>query len=154
MPVVRRFVVVQALLLWQGGFVFYAAVVVPIATDHLGSAREQGLVTRRVTPYLNAAGGLCLAALAWDQFACRPCRRSRWATWTVSAVGLVALVVLYRDLDAGFDDRDHLRDRPGFRFWHGVYLSVSTGHWLLALAQLALCLTAWRRQDRENADAA
>ena len=48
MVVVRRFVVVQALLLWQGGFLFYAAIVVPVGTDELGSAFAQGKITARV----------------------------------------------------------------------------------------------------------
>ena len=45
----RRFIVLVALCFWQGGFTFYAGVVVPVGTDVLGSSLKQGFVTRRVT---------------------------------------------------------------------------------------------------------
>ena len=49
MTPLRRFLVVQALLLWQGGFLFYAAFVVPAGTEVLGSAAAQGAITVRAT---------------------------------------------------------------------------------------------------------
>ena len=68
MSLVRRFLVIQALLLWQGGFLFYAAVVVPTGTEVLGSF-EQGRVTRHVTNSMNVIGAVTLIILAWDQLA-------------------------------------------------------------------------------------
>ena len=52
----RRLLVLAAFAFWQGGFTFYAAVVVPVGTEVLGSSMEQGSITRRVTVYLNMAG--------------------------------------------------------------------------------------------------
>ena len=49
----RRFLVLAALMFWQGGFTFYAAVVIKVGQDVLGSHRRQGFVTRRVAQYLN-----------------------------------------------------------------------------------------------------
>ena len=59
-----RFLLVQSLLLWQGGFLFYASVVVPAGTVLLGKA-GQGAITARVTDALNVLGlvGVALFAL-------------------------------------------------------------------------------------------
>ena len=60
---VRRFLVLAALMFWQGGFTFYAAVVVPIGTAQLGGATEQGFITRHVAWYLNLVGAVALGFL-------------------------------------------------------------------------------------------
>lgn len=52
----RTFLLFQAWLAWQGGFFFYAAVVVPIGSDVLGSPITQGFVTQEVTRWLNILG--------------------------------------------------------------------------------------------------
>ena len=49
MLLLRRLLVVQLLMLWQGGFLFYVVFVVPVGTDVLGSSFEQGRITRFVT---------------------------------------------------------------------------------------------------------
>jgi hypothetical protein len=147
MQLFRRFLVVQALMSWQGGFLFYAAVVVPTGTDVLGSF-EQGRVTRHVTDVMNAIGAVTLLVLAWDQWAnAEPgwCRRARWAVWAVLAAGLVALAVVHpvveRLVDFGAEGRVH--DYRAFYFWHRVYLYVSTAQWVGAIGYIALMLRAW-----------
>ena len=65
LTLLRRFSVIAALMFWQGGFTFYAAVVVPIGQENLGH-EEQGFITREVTNYLNLAGAAALLLLAWD----------------------------------------------------------------------------------------
>ena len=66
--VLRRLLLLLALMFWQGGFMFYGAVVVPVGSDVLGSHREQGFVTQSVTNYLNGAGAIALAVWCWDVF--------------------------------------------------------------------------------------
>ena len=44
----RRALVTVALAVWWGGLTFYGAVVVPVGTEVLGGAAEQGFVTQRV----------------------------------------------------------------------------------------------------------
>ena len=64
MTLLRRFLVVIAFLFWQGGFLFYASVVVPVAQKELATSQEpdshrrQGFVTRRVTNFLNLSGAI------------------------------------------------------------------------------------------------
>jgi hypothetical protein len=147
MPLVRRFLVVQALLLWQGGFLFYAAVVVPIGTQTLG-AFAQGRVTRDVTDVLNLIGAIALAALAWDQWAnveSPSCRRTRWALWAVLASMLAGLFVLHSAVGrhVEFAAGGRVTDYPAFYRWHRVYLYVSTVQWVAGLAYTAVTLRAW-----------
>src|ERR1700746_354095 len=66
MTVVRRWLLLWALMFWQGGFTFYGGVVVPVGSAVLGSEREQGFITRKVTNYLNLAGAVALAIWGWD----------------------------------------------------------------------------------------
>src|SRR5262245_48274036 len=65
----RRFLVLAALMFWQGGFFLYAGVVVPIGTEVLGSASEQARITRRVTVWLNWTAVVALVPMAWDVWA-------------------------------------------------------------------------------------
>lgn len=153
MTPIRRFVVFQAFLLWQGGFLFYTAVVVPIGTDVLGSSLVQGLITRRVTDWLNLFGAAWVLAFAWDAAACRdPDRRrrlARWLGWAGCVVLLGALAWLHGELDARIDlEAERLRDRPTFKAIHIGYLWVSTAHWALGLALAWLTLRAWRAEDQ------
>src|SRR5438876_5279219 len=100
---VRRFLVLAALMFWQGGFTFYAAVVVPVGQEELGSHLQQGFITRQVTNYLNLSGAIALLVLAWDVAAAndpsRPRRTARWATWTGMVLILFALAWLHQHLD-------------------------------------------------------
>jgi hypothetical protein len=57
---VRRLLVLAALLFWHGGFTFHAAVVFPVGQEVLGSHRVQGFFTGRVTNDLNLAGTVVL----------------------------------------------------------------------------------------------
>jgi hypothetical protein len=147
MSLVRRFLVIQALLFWQGGFVFYAAVVVPTGSDVLGSF-EQGRVTRHVTDVMNVIGAVALAVLAWDQLANRDpvgCRRARWLLWGILAAGLVVLVVLHPRIESYVDFAANGRviDYPSFYQWHRVYLCVATAQWVAGLGYVAVMLRAW-----------
>jgi hypothetical protein len=145
---VRRFLVVQALMLWQGGFLFYAAVVVPAGTAVLGSAAAQGGITVRVTDGLNACGAAGLALVAWDLALARdPNRRrtaARWWCWAVALACQYLLVCLHLVLDYFMDPtRTHVVVRPPFYTVHRVYLWVSTLMWAACLPLAWWSLRAW-----------
>jgi Na+-driven multidrug efflux pump len=142
MTLLRRFLVVQALLVWQGGFFFYAAVVVPIGADVYGSF-GQGMVTRHVTDWMNVIGAGTIAILAWDQWANRESRRSRaarWGLWAVMAGGLPALALIHPRIETYIDST---MDYATFYLWHRVYLYVVTAQWVASLAYVAAMLRAW-----------
>ena len=149
----RRFLVVQALLLWQGGFLFYAAFVVPVGTEVLGSPAAQGAITTRVTEALNVVGVVALAVLAWDLAVTRdPSQRrtaTRWWCWAVAAVCQFLLFVLHHLLDSFMDPgRRYVVIRPPFRPLHGAYLSVCTVQWVACLGLAWATLRAWAAEDR------
>src|SRR5215475_1348897 len=66
MSMVRRCVLLAALMYWVGGFTFYAAAVVPIGSEVLGSHLSQGRITRRVAVHLNLAASVAIVLWAWD----------------------------------------------------------------------------------------
>jgi hypothetical protein len=149
----RRFLVLTALMFWQGGFLFYAAVVVPTGQSVLGSHLEQGMITRQVTIYLNLAGCISLFILGWDirvaRDASRTRRLGRWASWFAMAVLLVALLWLHGRLDSLIDLEAHeLREPRAFRAGHRAYLWLSTLQWVAGVAFTGLTLQAWRSEDR------
>lgn len=151
----RRYLALAALFFWQGGFTFYASVVVPIGQEVLGGHFEQGLLTRRVTVYLNLTGAVALLPLVWDMVGTRdPAawrRRLRLLLWLGMAAALVALYRLHPLVDQYLElDSHNLIDRPAFRHYHRLYLWVSTVQWGLALVYLLLTLLAWRAEDRRG----
>jgi hypothetical protein len=149
----RRLLVLVALMFWQGGFTFYAAVVVPLGQEVLGSHFKQGRITRRVTVYLNLAGAVALVPLVWDVAAARKgpplSRRLRWLCVGGMAAGLGLLAWLHPRLDELIDlDVGYISDRPTFRAGHRWYLWISTVQWGLGLVYALLMLHAWRAGDR------
>ncbi len=152
MTLLRRFLAIVALLFWQGGFTFYAAVVVPIGQNVLGSHLEQGLITRQVTHYLNISGAAAMALLAAELLAEGYPRSWRlgllWFIWLGMAVLLGALIVLHPALDTLIDLEAHsLSDRGHFRALHRTYLWISTFDWGLAAIYLWLMLKNWKERE-------
>jgi hypothetical protein len=148
----RRFLVVQALLLWQGGFLFYAAVVVPAGTQLLGTT-GQGAITARVTDVLNAIGFGALAVLALELgFTRDPNRRRvacRWWAWGVALACQGLLIYFHLLLDALMDDaRRRILVRTAFHPLHGAYLCTCTVQWVAGLFLAWWALSAWREEDR------
>ena len=161
MVTVRRALVLAILMFWQGGFTFYAAVVVHVGHEVL-SRRLQGFVTRRVTNYLNVAGVIALPLLAWDTAALgrglqtAPQRRGRralrWLCWGGLAITLGLLVWMHRHLDTLLDPTAfEVLDPDAFYPAHRWYLHVSTVQWACALAYGLLTLLDWRDEDRRLA---
>jgi hypothetical protein len=156
MTSIRRFLVLSALMFWQGGFTFYSAVVVPVGKDVLGSHRDQGFITQRVTNYLNLAGAIALLPLAWDasvagsrSYWWRLVRWARWFSWGGMAMALVVLFWLHLRLDALLDpEAFQILDRKAFRVAHQSYLIISTFQWGCAILYAALVISAWRNDDR------
>jgi hypothetical protein len=139
MTFLRRFLVLVAFAFWQGGFTFYAAVVVPVGREIDPSFSE---ITTRVTTWLNLTGGVALAVLALDLLPRDPAGWRRWlraAAWAAMVLMQGALVWLHVELDRDFS-------RP----YHKLYLWTHTAQWACGLAYLALMVLAWRGQDRQK----
>jgi hypothetical protein len=151
----RRYLVVAALMFWQGGFTFYSAVVIHIGADVFASHRPQGFVTRRVTNYLNLAGGVALAVLVWDVAASTAPRWRRWsraAVWAFLVVSLGLLLWMHERVDAYLDPVGFVvHEHAVFKEEHSRYLMVSTAQWAAGLVLLALTLWDWRTEDATDA---
>jgi hypothetical protein len=152
----RRFVVVQLLLLWQGGFLFYAAVVVPAGTELLGRG-GQGAITARVTDLLNLIGLAGVAAFALELSLTRdpsPRRTAcRWWTWAVVMLCQFLLLYLHLLLDAFMDEeRRHVVVNAAFYPVHRAYLWASTVQWLACLLLTWWTLRAWQAEDGQSSD--
>ena len=158
MALLRRLLLLLLLMFWQGGFTFYAAVVVPIGTDLLGLPINQGVITRQVTNWLNVAGAVALAAWAWDIAAdparARTCQRARWLLWITLALLLAALVWLHPRLDALFDAENlHIEDQGAFTVLHRWYLWLGTVQWAGAIVLIFSTLQTWRDADHRASQA-
>ena len=154
----RRFLVVQALMLWQGGFLFYAAVVVPAGTAALGTSAAQGVITARVTDSLNYVGLAGLAVVAWDLAVTRdPSARrtaARWWCWTVALTGQYLQFVCHELLDSFMDpSRSYVVIHPPFRPVHRIYLWASTVQWAACLGLVWFTLRAWAAATPRSASA-
>ena len=151
--VLRRFLVLLAVLFWQGGFTFYSAVVIHVGSDVLGSHLDQGFVTRSVTNYLNLAGTVALVVWAWDIASSRDA--SAWRRWLRAALWVLLLASLgvlawwHVRLDDLLDVASHsILDPTRFRTLHSWYLHISTIQWAASLGLLAVTVAAWRGEDQ------
>ncbi len=152
MKLLRRCLVMLALMFWQGGFMFYGGVVVPVGSEVLGSDTDQGWITRKVTDYLNVAGAVALTLWGWDIAVARdpaPWRkRLRGLVWVFLAAALGVLVWVHGRMDSLLDPEAlRILDRPHFRSLHRWYLGTSTLQWAGSLLLLFWTLQAWQSED-------
>ena len=150
MTIFRRFLVLAVLLFWQGGFVFFAAVVVPIGREELGPRSKQTVITNRVTYYINLAGAVSIAPLLWDVVLPDPSARRRWVRgvlWVILLVTLLAQTYLYREMYGMLDAILTGIEPPAFRQTHWTYLAVSAVQVVAGLLYVAATLMTWRGQD-------
>lgn len=152
MTLFRRFLLVVCLAFWQGGFMFYGGVVVPVGASVLGSETEQGFITQSATNYLNLAGLVCL--IVWGiALASDAPRRSRtgltcWALWSSIVLILGVLIGFHVLMDRSLDVAGRaVLDEPKFLGLHAAYITLSTIQWLLCLALLAMTLITWRNDS-------
>jgi hypothetical protein len=145
MRILRRTLVFLLVLFWQGGFTFYALVVIPTGARVLGGHAIQANVTRALVPWLHAAGGVALLVLLWDTLAGHR-TRLRLALLGCLLATLAAQVALAVVLDQAMDSP--ARVRGCFYSWHQAYLLVSGVQWLLFVSSVPLTLLAWRNEDR------
>jgi Domain of unknown function (DUF4149) len=153
MTIFRRFLVLAVLIFWQGGFVFYSAVAIPVGHRVLEPRRKQAVITNNVAYYINLAGMASVVPLLWDVFARDPSERRRWvrvALWFVVLATLLTQLYLYREMNAVFPEVMQGNDPPSFSLQHKAYLWVSTAQLAAAIGYLVCALFAWRAQDRAD----
>lgn len=156
MVLLRRYLVVYSLMLWQGGFVFYSAIVVPVGTATLGSAAVQGAVTARVVEALHLLGLVSLGLLLWDMLAGAdpvPFRRlARWSCWLIATLAHGLLLYFHLVLLSFMDpQRRYVVIHPPFYPIHRIYLWISTLQWIAISVWLFLTLITWKYVEGRKA---
>jgi hypothetical protein len=149
MTLIRRFLLVVCLAFWQGGFMFYGGVVVPVGASVLGSEVDQGFITQSVTNYLNIAGAVCVVVwgvvIAVDTRHLSWLRRTSWLLWAAIAIALGLQIGLHVVMDRTLDiPARTILDEGKFLRLHSAYLTISTIQWLMCLGLLGLTLSAWK----------
>lgn len=153
LTLMRRFLLIVTLCFWQGGFMFYGAVVVPVGSDVLGSHQAQGWVTREVSIYLNLAGIAALVVWAWD-IAMDSASGRRWLRrdlWAFLALTLGLQFWLHVRLDDLLvPESFQILDPSRFRVLHSWYWTIGTvqgGVSLILMAATLFFLASWRPLD-------
>ena len=146
-----RFLIMAIVMVWLGGFTFYAAVVIPTAQHVLGTHLEVGFITQQVTHWLNLGAGLTILALAANLWLLKRNgvlgMRPLGITWSVLVVSLIILLVLHPRLDRFLDETEHeVSHRADFYGWHRAYLIVATIQWCAAVVHLWFVLLSWGRR--------
>ena len=151
MTLLRRFVVLLAFAFWQGGFTFYAAVAAPVTSEVLGSSPERGVLSQKITRYLNLAGAVALVLLAWDTAATRDRaawrRGLRWLVLLAMALSLAAQLWLQFHFDSCDISDPYGVLRLGDFGEDHWYLWISVFQWECAMLYLLLTIQAWRGDE-------
>jgi hypothetical protein len=155
MMLFRRFLLLVSIAFWQGGFMFYGGVVVPIGAAVLGSEVEQGFITQSVTNALNLAGGVCVVLWGltlWLDARGPILKRAGWAMWFVITAALGLLAGLHVEMDRLLNIAERIiSDEDKFRRLHQAYLTTISLQWAVCLVLLLLTLQLWRTADADPA---
>ena len=114
---------------WWGGLCFYALVVIPIATEIVGSV-EQGFITQRVTQWHNALSGLFLLCVLTEAFRTR--RTALWAFAASLSIIDIGLAVWHSRL-TDMMDFQHRTVSSDFYTEHATYLWITAVEWALGI---------------------
>lgn len=119
--------------IWWGGLSFYALFVVPIGTEIVGGF-EQGLITQRVTNWLNAIGVIVTLGFGVDVWISE-CNTSKIVIWLLVTISQLGLLVLHPLLDVQLELTTRtIRDPSWFYECHRAYLIATAASWLAGLS--------------------
>jgi len=134
----RRVAVIAIFSLWMGGFTFYAAIVIPTANEVLGSHREVGFITQRVTDWLNVIAIVALLILSGNLLILRRkfsiLGKSLPITLGVMIVSQCALFFAHPILDRLIQTESQSIDlHAQFYGWHRFYLLTAAVQWITSI---------------------
>ncbi|HVS39734.1 MAG TPA: hypothetical protein VMS17_29525 [Gemmataceae bacterium] len=158
MRTLRRYLSLCALLFWQGGFLFYALVVIPITGRVLGEKllHLRAQITGAATSWLNGVGVVALALLLWDLAVStdgsRFRNRGRGLAWAVLFFSLAVLFALHYWLEVLDPPDSRGPSNPAaFGVAHTLYVVAAMVQSAAALVYLGLTVSAWRTEDATDA---
>jgi len=148
--VLRRMLMILSIMFWQGGFMFYGGVVVPVGGSVLESDTQQGFITQSVTNYLNLAGAACLLIWVSNLWYDRKSGvlKIEWMLWCFTAVSLAVLVVVHSRMDQILNqDSTTILNPKAFDLYHKIYIGTSSLQWAAMLCLLLFAMIRWKQQD-------
>lgn len=123
----RVFATAMLVSLWTGGFLFYAAVVVPVGSAMIGKT-SQGFITSQVTIWLNLFS--CLIAVTMLIDLRRRSHLRRFAATFLFACAIPVLWTLHVILTSQMETSTQSIASPeSFYQIHRAYLLISTLQW-------------------------
>ncbi|MCR9197946.1 MAG: hypothetical protein NXI04_04850 [Planctomycetaceae bacterium] len=138
--------------LFWGGLTFYTGIVVRISHDVVSDLMEGGLITQRVTIWLQILGAACVLLMMANAAVVFRSRR-RWGTplWICALLtgsAIVGLTIVHGHLDAVIDVAEQtVTDQDAFDIGHRRYNQLTTVEWLASLSYLIITVFAWQRID-------
>ena len=152
MPWYARTVMLFVFALYWGGLTFYTGIVVRIIHFVLNDPMDGGLITQRVTNYLQLLGFCVLPFMIWNGMAV--VRRSKrlgvmlLVLTGILAASLTCLVWVHSELDAVIDSESReVIEREIFTVLHRRYNQTTTVQWISAVIFLPLAVYSWRVLD-------
>ena len=149
---VSRLLLVLAFALFWGGLTFYTGIVVRVAHDVLSDPMDGGLITQRVTVFLQWLGLATALLMLLNALLVR--KAARWygnclfGCAAILVCSLIGLFIVHGHLDSVIDVAAHeVTDRDAFDTGHRRYNQLTTVEWLSSLAYLVVTIPAWRRVD-------
>jgi len=141
--------------IFWGGLTFYTGLVVRISHDVLNDPMDGGLITQRVTGWLQWLGNATVLLMVVNAIQVgRTDKRFGAALFgcaIVVGMAIIGLVIVHGQLDAVIDlDASEITDRILFAANHSRYNQLTTVEWIAALLYLPITLAAWQRIDRRS----
>lgn len=147
-----RILLLLVFALFWGGLTFYAGFVVRISHEMLIDPMQGGLITQRVTWWLQVLGVVSVVLMLLNAvIVVKQSKRFGAALMALAAVlgvALAGLFMVHGQLDSVIDvEASEIIDRDVFTIGHRRYNQLTTVEWLSCLAYLPLTIVAWRSID-------
>jgi len=144
-----RFLLLTTFAVFWGGLTLYEGIVVRIVHDVLPDPMDGGMITQRVTWWLQLLGAITVALMLWNACIVGWESRGYGATLGVCAIVLGAAIAglffVHSQLDAVIDiEAAEITGRAAFKLNHRRYNQLTTVEWLTSIAYLAVTVAAWR----------
>lgn len=138
-----------SMMLWMGGFTFYAGFVLHTLEDIYGEP-EAGFVTQRISDIFNVSGVVALAVwwalvvMERRWFATRGGGMRAWSWIRLLSLAIsTGLLVYLMALNPRLDEHLATRGTSGFYALHQTYLIASVAHWAVNLAATVATIAGW-----------
>ena len=145
-----RWLLMVSYALYWGGLTFYTGFVVRIIHDVLNDPMDGGLITQRVTVWLQFLGMVTLPLMLWNAYQVNRSHHryglALVACTIVLGVAIIGLVIVHGQLD-GVIDGNEITNREVFRLNHQRYNQLTTLQWIASLIYLPMTIAAWRKAD-------